>query len=574
MKKFTLFLCSMICACMVYAQNPGGNIPKIKTPFQAVKVLKHNPNVSEEAREQTANLEGRQLHKVFKNKAPLTFVEGQPEGELKSYKRSGWSYIEDWDGIYRTQQSGVAKVVFAENDEVYLQNAIAYINSGKWVKGTLGEDGKTITIAPGEVLEHTSVYIYDEAKDDYLQYDGDLKLAMMKVTKGEDFITFTEDPETPITYTIDGDSIVLNNTGVDEEVLGAVYASFTGGAEKINGQWASYADCETKYNLFTEKLIEVPIDVSLEYYTLASKYIYDDPPTYETSFVLMGMKDNDVYLTSFSNTLPNAVIKGTRNGTTIEFPSKQYIGDAYGYICYLMTSSYKLVPNDWGSFDQEHTFTDKFIFNYDVATNTLTPATAQTAMLVNANDSYPYAFNTYNEPVIKLYVDAPATPLDPEVVDVTDFYDVEGDWCVSLMINTISTEGDVLNKDKLFYCVYVNDNLYTFTNEKYGFGEDMTLIPYNFADSENGFIMPTYFGINVYVQEKTLTNVGVQAIYKGGDEEHASNVAWWGNTDAIKGIRDNMNTRLTNRKYNLQGQPVNNDYKGVVIMNNRKYLHR
>lgn len=570
MRKFTLFLCSMICACVIYAQNLVGNIPKIKTPFQAIKVLKHNPNLPKEGHAQTITSQSGQLHNATKGKSPQTFVIDPPEGEMKCYKRSGWSYLEEIDGIYRTPQSGVAKVVFAENNEVYLQNAIASINSGKWVKGTLGEDKKTITIAPGEILEHMSIELYE----DPIKYEGDLKLTMMKVTKGEDFITFTEDPETPITYTIDGDSIVLNNTGLGEEVLGAVFASFTGGAEKINGQWVGYADCETKYNLFTEKPIVVPEDVSLECYSLASKDVSNNPPTYETSFVLMGMKDNDVYLTSFSNTLPNAVIKGTRNGNTIEFPSKQLIGDTHGYLCYFMASSYQLVPNDLGSFDQEHTFTDKFVFNYDASTQTLTSATAQTAMLVNANDAFPYAFNTYNEPVLKFYVDAPATPADPDVLEVTDLYDSEGVWCIGLRINTISTKFDVLDKEKLYYCIYINDNLYTFTDEKYGFGEDMTVIPYNFQDDIYGFILRIDTNLLVYVLEKTIDNVGVQAIYKGGNEEHASNVAWWGNTDAIKGIRDNMNTRLTNRKYNLQGQPVNNDYKGVVIMNNRKYLHR
>ncbi|MCQ2077578.1 MAG: hypothetical protein MJZ20_11250 [Bacteroidaceae bacterium] len=570
MKKIIL-LCSMFCACVVYAQNPVGNIPKIKTPFQSTKVLKQNPYLQQEGSEQTASQKSGQLHKA--SKVPKTFVVVPPEGEIRSYKRSGWSYVEDWDGIYRTQQSGMAKVVFAENNEVYLQNVIASINSGKWIKGTLGEDKKTISIAPGEVLENTSVYIYDEVDDEYYEYYGDLKLTMMKVTRGDDFITFTEDTETPITYTIDGDSIVLNNTELNVEVLGVAYSSFTGGAETINGLWASYADCETKYNLFEESIVEVPEDVSLEYYTMASKDIYNDPPVYETSFVQMGMKDNDVYLTSFSNTLPDAVIKGTIKGNTIEFPSKQYIGDAYGYICYLMTSSYELIPNEWGSVDQEHTFTDKFVFNYDASTQTLTPATPQTAMLVNANDAFPYAFNTYNEPTMKLYIDIPATPVDPEILEVTDFYDIEGDWCVSLSINAIGTEGDVLNKEKLFYYVYVNDKIYTFTNEKYGFGEDMTLIPYNFADSENRFIMPSFFGVNVYVQEQVINNIGVQSVYKGGDEEHASNIVWWGTTD-VKDIKDNMSSCLDNKKYNLQGQFVNDDYRGMVIMNNKKYLRR
>ena len=563
MKKIVLFLCSMICVCLVYAQNPVGNMPKIKTPFKAVKVLKHNPNFAEEIDQ----------NKSIKHKGPSTFASEQPEGELKSYKRSGWSYMDDWEGIYRTQQSGIANVVFAENNEVYLQNVIAYINSGKWVKGTLSEDKKTITIAPGEIIEHTTVYIYDEVKDDYFEYSGDLKLTMLKITEAEGYITFTEDTETPITYTIDGDSIVLNNTELDKEVLGAVYASFTGGAKDINGQWAAYADCETKYHLFTDKLVEIPEDVSLEYYTLTSKNIYENPPTYETSFVLMGMKDNDVYLTSFSSTIPEAVIKGTINGTTIEFPSKQFIGDAYGYACYFIATSYELVPNDWGSFDQTHTFTDKIVFNYDATTHTLTPATTQVAMLVNANDSYPYSFNTYNDPVIKLYVETPATPVNPEIAEVTDYYDLEGDWCVSIFVDPLGTKAEILNKDKLYYSIYVNDNLYTFTNEKYGFGEDMTQIPYSFYDEKNNFIMQTYFGTNVYVQEKTIKNIGLQAIYKGGNEEHASNIVWWTNT-GIKGINDNVNSRLTNQKYNLQGQPVNDDYKGIVIMNNKKYLRR
>lgn len=191
MKKFTLLLCGMLCACVVYAQHPVGNLPRIKTPFKAVKVYKQNPNASNEVSEHATSAERMHQSKFINHKAPLTYVEEQPEGELKSYKRSGWSYIEDWDGIYRSQQSGLAKVVFAENNEVYLENIISSINSGKWVKGTLSEDKKTITIAPGEIVEESSVYIYDEAQDDYISYDGKLKLTMLKVTLDKGYITFS-----------------------------------------------------------------------------------------------------------------------------------------------------------------------------------------------------------------------------------------------------------------------------------------------------------------------------------------------------------------------------------------------
>lgn len=69
MKKYIMLLCGVICACMAFAQSAASVWPKNKTA-------------------------------VINHKAPLTYVTEQPEGELKSYKRSGWAYVEEVDGIY------------------------------------------------------------------------------------------------------------------------------------------------------------------------------------------------------------------------------------------------------------------------------------------------------------------------------------------------------------------------------------------------------------------------------------------------------------------------------------------
>lgn len=82
-----------------------------------------------------------------------TIITEQPEGELKSYLRSGGNIYNSWFGLMVAKQEGKAKVVFAEDGEtVYFQDPIYGVGTGNWVKGTL--NGNKITLPLGQYLSY------------------------------------------------------------------------------------------------------------------------------------------------------------------------------------------------------------------------------------------------------------------------------------------------------------------------------------------------------------------------------------------------------------------------------------
>ena len=139
----------------------------------------------------------------------LRVITTMPEGELRTYKRTGGQGIfANNDELGLDVQSGKMDIVFAEDNVVYMKNILfnCSINYGtSWVQGTLSEDGTTITVPMGQ-----SIY-----RNDY--YEADIVLCMgttsLTEVDGLPAITFTADNSvTEAVYFIDGDKITLQGT--------------------------------------------------------------------------------------------------------------------------------------------------------------------------------------------------------------------------------------------------------------------------------------------------------------------------------------------------------------------------
>jgi len=92
----------------------------------------------------------------FAQDAPITEVEGEPT----TYTREGKAYYPkkygDDNYIYEGNQGGSMTIVFGADRQVYLQDPVYGYTHGTYVKGTLSEDGKTITVVLPQVLYDNS----------------------------------------------------------------------------------------------------------------------------------------------------------------------------------------------------------------------------------------------------------------------------------------------------------------------------------------------------------------------------------------------------------------------------------
>jgi len=475
-----------------------------------------------------------------------------PEGTVQYYTRSGSFYQYDWDGLAACEQSGCVGVVINGND-VYIQNIVQAINNDMWVKGTLGEDGKTVTIPQDNVVMETSQW-FELPSGDWAEFFGVLRLSMLNFAVVDGEPSFTRDTETPIQLLIEDNTITLLNTNADNKVLGAVYDEFE--VEGVNGKWHIGADFNTVLTKFDEQPVTVPADATCADYVMKFHGPYSDETEYQ--MVKLYTSGDDIYVTGFYTSGKNMPFKCTRKDGKLHFDSNQFIGIGAGYIYEMVSANYsKTEPDEWGWSDLVYEDTKGVDFSIDEATGTYSLKKGE-ALRVTQRDNYYVNSSMFCDLELYPYVDELLTPQEPTIQDVADFYEMEGDWDVYFECPLTSVDEKPLNLDHLYFCFYINDELYTFDAERYELDADLVEVPYTLTDNEY-LNHQTYFGIHNYIQEKNIQKVGVQLVYRVGDEVSRSPINEYIVEDtAIRELPANADT--STRKYLQKG--------GVVIERN------
>ncbi len=205
-------------------------------------------------------------------KAParVDIISEQPEGELKTYQRSGGAIYNMWGYIFSTYQDGGAmQMVFADDGKtVYLKDPISQAVANTWVRAELSDDGKTLTMPLNQ------------------------------------FITYFDEVE-----------YGLMTAWVDGSGIGLIYDD--------DLTWAGYVDWESVYTPFDATPVELPEGIVMEDFSMSYVDSYGNA---NGKMVKVGIMDNDVYVQGFSSLVPEGVMKGSLNGDKVIFESDQYLG--------------------------------------------------------------------------------------------------------------------------------------------------------------------------------------------------------------------------------------------------------
>ena len=317
-----------------------------------------------------------------------------------------------------------------------------------------------------------------------------------------------------------------------------------------------------------EPPVEAPDGLTTETYIFSANKIEngkeEEGAKPYTIQVKVGFASNDVFIQGIAADAPELWVKGTKNAAgKYVIPANQYMGDLslFGY-----TFPYYLT-----ALNSEKEFVD-VVFDFNTETNTF--STSQTVALNGAKDALDY-YLLFNDLTITKFIEVAATPVNP-VYEDHDFTKEKGFNTIYANIPTVDGDGNQLNLDKLFYSIWYEKNgvqqVYVFTAELYpeDFDVDTQEIPYSYDgyDIYKG-------GEIIYLEDDpaelaTWTKVGIQSIYYGAGERHASEIVWADTTTGIKAVKvaEPENAPL----YNLKGQRVNSDYKGLVIKNGKKYV--
>lgn len=378
------------------------------------------------------------------------------------------------------------------------------------VTGTLA--GNTITIPGGQLLGT------DEYGDEFLVGSDDGEAIAEN-------IVFKYDPETATLSAVT--TYIMESASATELQVYTYWENAQFGLEAPE----------------TPEAVVVPEGLETELYKFEGTDTYAEEAV--VKYVYVGFDADTVYIKGMSAYVEDAWIKGEKNNEGVfEFPAV-YLGVYESY---------------FGDFE---VYSEATSMTYDAMKDQFSCA----EFISTASG---YALDEYAEITLSLFTEVAATPADPVFVDFafanTDYPHVEFD------VPLTGTNDEDLSPEKLSYIFFIQkgneQSPLVFTTDLYEFLEaDMTEIPYSFSDDWDFYPGDVY--LNQSEEEvRSWEKLGLQSIYRGGDEEHKSNIVWF-DVKAYWEAVDGEGQGLENIELTEQAQKVSVDGQLFIIRDNK-----
>ena len=408
--------------------------------------------------------------------------------ETRGYRLNGYIFDgSSWEVVDRTLQIGI------DGNDVYLQGFSVYLPEA-WIKGTLNDDYTQVTFP--------------------VQYYGDLygnDLYFYPVSPvGDEYVLV----DAVFDYNERADVFVLNQDQVCY-ILENAHPDHLGWYYQYDSEMSITPDAGT---------VVVPEGLETQPYMLTGYYMgyYDDVDMWFEGEPLMagvkvGFDGDDIYIQGMCSYLPKSWVKGHLEGDSYVFDNGQYFGP-FAYVG-------EVYPLYFMGCTPETNDAEPFTLTLDPETGALV---AGQWYGICADDVDVNWYDLLGSVVLTPMVDEPAVPETPEVLYYEYYPDEELGFLV-LDIPVVDVDGKPLLTDLLGYrifCDYGNGpEPYIFWDDIYGFGQDETIIPYDFNDDMN--ILMGGQLVVVYFIGDDIQRIGVQSVYFGGDEMNESEIGWY-----------------------------------------------
>ena len=479
--------------------------------------------------------------------------------------------------IGSTNLNGVKLMVVFEDaaedgsQRVWFHNLFPHILTVGWTYGTYRPSTQQISIPVQAICDfHDGWYMKDYTFNIAgIRYSGTTILGM------KDSILFDLDPLTGYI------------TSQKDEYIGLVTLTDKGKFNKAYGGARNL----TIMPSIQGSMVTPPEDAVAEEYLYRYSNSAGSP---KSKFAPAIVTDSTAFFTCLTPDLTRDVtkfdydiwVKGTFDEEgRLHVKTNQYLGDGTGFNLY-MNVVRLLDRDDAGNLYVEQA--DEAIFDYEDGTFTL----QDDSILITegSQDGTPWYYYG-NFRVNKYGGDVPTTPSDPYGLKVTETIQTgytDPFYYLDFYADTQGAGGEYLNPDKLYWRFWMDGDLFTFDMDWYGddFDEPTTTVPFRYqgktGSSKNFKILNDYNGAYFWFFESLWNQVGVQMVYIVDGEERCSNIVYVdldGNTETV-GIEDvnaqrsTVNGQRSLPLYNLSGQRVGKDHRGLVIQDRRLILRR
>lgn len=484
-------------------------------------------------------------------------IRERPAGEVTYYWRSGGAYEYYYGMLIDAPQNGIAGEIVTDGHDVYLKNILSTNRTGTYVRGTLSDDGRRITVPTGQLIEFWNERGYG------------IYLSMVTITANIEGTSY---------FSILDDDIVLTLT--DEgcwQVEGTNDASTTQKAHAIGAlytddhSFSGYCDWQTVFHPIEGGLAVPPSSLTTSSYRMS--YTVGEETFIRT--VEVGYADDKIYMQGLTPELPDSWLEGSVDGNKVTIP-QQYAGEYEGFAAFYAPADYEESYNAEVAITiHYYSLAPALMLTLDDATGVLSTK-GQQAMLLNKGLQEYSPLRRMDQPTLAPFVERPAVPASPTFVEYDDSRFATKQYSkVHFDIEPVDAEGNVLNSDKLTYCYYLDDaEPYVFYADEYAtIREDIVELPYSYADGWD-ILSPGC----IYIYITGFQRIGCQTIYRGGGEENRSPIIYY-NVDTkqveIDGESEGIDTVLapnaSNRAYGLSGRAVSSlGQGGIIVRDGRK----
>lgn len=498
MKRFLLFsLSAIVVAAMSAApmklQNARVNHSPLRKSTESLSSLREKGVIN--------------IKKAAVKAETGTPISEPPAGKLidNMYVTSS-AYGLGWGGYYyQDLDGGLGGVVEGDDGFVYVKGPIsqAYVwgLGTPWIKCEKAENGTIVMHTP-------QLYAID---------DGDPYYIARMIFDSEKS-TFVTDPiNTDIKFTWKDNVLKLAD---DECLVGFVDAA---------GEWFYMGDYDITYTVNEDVPGAVPAGLAKVPMKVNVKSDAADLSATETVMLNSYRDASNIYIGNLDTANPDAVFKGTLNGNKYEFASAQYLGvnTTYNSHVYVLACDAKVEAASEDDVYFNLIKKDVFTVVKNDEDGNLLSADYPESFVVNCGKKAVYYIDAYIAPIMEAFEDKPMIPADPIFsIENVSHNTSSGFDRLNITIPTVDVNGKDLNKSDLYYNLYLDGKVYTFTPDKYiAFPSEMTDIPYAFYDSYYDVHLNTTTGIHtIYFYDTDWKTLGVQSIYRGGGAENRSNI--------------------------------------------------
>ena len=496
--------------------------------------------------------------KASANKAQLSthIITVKPEGEEHAHRiRSGFG-INQQRGAYGSIDYLDGSYVKDSKGNVYLYNPIMLFPTYSYLKLEPFNGDTLVCRTPQPIANIYGTVCYATRLKAQIS-DGGLAY-VLDVPDG------ATQPNLDIKFVLRGDSLYqvpddyITFPGTTVQVPSVLL-----GVTDATGMWLTMGEANTALRPCPYSPTMLPAGVKSEPFNLYSLDSDNDTVRYTTEVAIDG---NDVYMTNPYSPDTLQWIHGTLSGGKATF-LPQYIGVDKRSNLHLsfLPATYTTQTSPDGTIIYNYVKAPTLTFDYDAQARTLaTDPQARVAFLINAGLDEVNAIMGYRNPSLTIFPVQAATPADPKIVQLQAYDEDMGMGFLSVDFYPIDTQNRPLPYTRLFYNIYLDDQLLTVGPPYYNnVSTPFTNIASNYADNEYFFTQQEIH--NVYLT-RPFEKVGVQVLFKYNDQWYKSNlVSQTVEGTGVNELAHDAGVPVRQEWYDLSGRRIARPSQGLYL---------